>query len=47
MFAAVYYGEIDPDFDDGFQNESMGYFLQYRKNKEPAEWGSIAGWAWG
>ena len=22
-------------------------FFQYEKNREPAEWGSIAGWAWG
>ena len=39
----LYYGDIDPDFDDGWQN---GVHALYPKPK-PDEWGSVATWAWG
>jgi len=48
VFATVYYGDIDPDFDDGFKNgvHAVGYGP---KSAPPAgeRWGSVAGWAWG
>ncbi len=41
--ATIYYGDIDPDFDDGFRNGV--HALSPPKLK--SDWGSIAGWAWG
>lgn len=40
----LYYGDIDPDFDDGFKNGVHGL---YDMKTDSASWGSIAAWAWG
>jgi len=46
-FCTVHYGDIDPDFDDGFENGVHGAFASPEGKRSSDAWGSIAGWAFG
>ena len=42
--ATVYYGDVYPDFDEGFKN---GIPQLFDSKRDSTSWGSIAAWSWG
>lgn len=45
--ATANYGDIDPDFHDGFRNGAHALFPEPPGARAPDAWGSLAAWAWG
>ena len=46
--ATYYYGDIDPDYPEGFPNGIRARHLKPgQKDRSPEDWGSISAWAWG
>jgi len=46
--ATFYYGDVDPDYPEGFANGIRARYVKAgRRDRDADDWGSIAAWAWG
>jgi hypothetical protein len=46
--ATFYYGDVEPDYADGFKDSIRKFYLKPgQSSRGPEDWGSIAAWAWG
>ena len=46
--ASFYYGDLDPDYPEGFSNGIRARYMKPGQTERAADdWGSIAAWAWG
>jgi hypothetical protein len=46
--ATFYYGDIDPDYPEGFANGIRARYLKHGQTERASDdWGAIAAWAWG
>lgn len=46
--ATFYYGDVDPDYAEGFKDGIRAHYLHPgQTERAPGAWGSIAAWAWG
>ncbi len=46
--ATFYYGDVEPDYAEGFPDSIRKDYLKAGESKRgPEDWGSIAAWAWG
>jgi hypothetical protein len=46
--ATFYYGDVDPDYPEGFSNGIRARYMKPgQSERAPDDWGSIAAWAWG
>ena len=45
--AAYYYGDVDPDFNDGYSSGIRGFYDKGEQvGRAPDAWGSVSAWAW-